>query len=885
MPNNIINYKVRANFAVRRMVFEEVKSMLFPARYSFVRPKAYTDPVVEYSTLDGKRELTINNVDLHILSDMNKEDGKNYILNIIGSMNKDPDAGNFIKDHYLNFYKENRPIFEKMRLIENDHIVNSNTSNTYSEAMVSNKGVNLISLSQERYPVPDFSILTSKVFSLDESLRNDTILNAINNLEKLTGKIFGADSEDPLLSALRFAMPLYLPGFMPTFLNAGLTEDIMPKISELYGKKASEEIFLSSFKNLFEQLDPKNKEIFKQNKKDMSNDDLINYLYDSIKAKDPQLLKDPYYQTIFFVKRAYKYYEDRLDLLRNFMKKETHYPSLILQEMVFPVIDESSYAGVLYSRHPRTGYGKLLEITRGHFGEAIMTGGEERILISFNHSEEIKNDFGSASHFAKLLPLLEDKFRAPVTIEFASTSGSLALLQANPSELTGIGAINSVIDLFEKGTINKGRVIELIRPYHVGQIIAPKVDRTSLADLKVFCNGVSVLPRTAVSGKICFSIKKALEYKKMGYKVILVKDSFDPGEMDTIRSVDGIISLDDFAIHIVTFCETLAIPALIGVGREGVGIKGGKLKNKTNGIIIKEGDDVTISSQQKCLLLGQAQYEKPRLLRLIKGEKVEDFKDEGERKFYELTAKNFIKYEKIIKTSGVDNIHSTKELYSVCREQDKNKNEMRAKKIANEWYENKSDEYINEIFTSGLGDHHNQTYVFDKLTIANKIDFFKKAVQKCEQENKHGNNAGSFMLGRFLDPKYPVSFWKSFTPKEKIILLNEWVLAQKYSDLQGKFGERSTKLLNEAIRMNLMDELNIHTGNVMELIPLKLSCPDWNEMERSISGLIDPQVKEVIEILKKPYERFYDYDKIWSISKLKEICEENDIPLPKSKDI
>jgi pyruvate,orthophosphate dikinase len=61
--------------------------------------------------------------------------------------------------------------------------------------------------------------------------------NTIRNLEILSGRKLG-DPENPLLIAMRSALPEYLPGFMPTYLNVGLIPEMLPGLPRRYGEGA-----------------------------------------------------------------------------------------------------------------------------------------------------------------------------------------------------------------------------------------------------------------------------------------------------------------------------------------------------------------------------------------------------------------------------------------------------------------------------------------------------------------------------------------------------------------------------------------------------------------------------------------------------------------------
>ncbi len=99
-----------------------------------------------------------------------------------------------------------------------------------------------------------------------------------------------------------------------------------------------------------------------------------------------------------------------------------------------------------------------------------------------------------------------------------------------------------------------------------------------------------------------------------------------------MREVDAIISLTSAAIHVVTICQSLGIPALLNLEKNGVSLQpGGGLVN-SSGREIKEGDWITISSRRRTIYEGKAKFKPARLLRYMKGEPVE--LDEEEKKAF-----------------------------------------------------------------------------------------------------------------------------------------------------------------------------------------------------------------------------------------------------------
>ena len=192
---------------------------------------------------------------------------------------------------------------------------------------------------------------------------------------------------------------------------------------------------------------------------------------------------------------------------------------------------------------------------------------------------------------------------------------------------------------------------------------------------------------------------------------------------------------------------------------------------------------------------------------------------------------------------------------------------------------------MEEVLKSDIGDHLGQNNVFEMLTLDRKVRFFKAALAKCFRERISGYEAGAFMLGRFLAVRYPVGFWKCFTPLEVALLMNEWVLFEKYLHLLHTVGERKVLHARKKILKEGLDQLSLHPGLVHSLITLKLSGGHLDEARAALPEWCDPQVARVLELLHQPYHAFYDFHAEWSVGELKKICQAEGLPLPAPDDV
>lgn len=879
---SIKHIRVRGNYTNKRTILSGMKKHLEGKDQG--DQETSLAPIVEL--LDGKRQLiqsfVIRESDIPFLCQPEIEEAIAYLKLFLQAQKNIPSAMSRLHSMIQSYFYQRGAFFKNIPSQGSEFLVPSTCSDEYPAEMVSNKGATLLELSNQNYPVPDFVVLTSNFYKAGASQRSKHIEEAIRQLERLTSLEIGS-AKRPLIFALRCAMPCYMPGVMPTFLNVGVTESAIPALVSYYGEEAAAKIVLNNFKNILFVIDKKGcKDLlaasFQGSDSALS---AIEQFLERIKRFDPSLVTDPYRQTAFFVNEAFRYYENNKDLILSVSKGEEHFPSLILQNMICTVRNENSQAGVLYSRHPRAGVGRQIESARNIFGEEIMAGSVEAIRTNFQDKDEIKNDFPAVYHFVPALSRLEAYFQSPVTIEYVTDITDrhefFALIQLNPSEMTGRSAIISVMDLFNQGIISQHRVSELIRPYHIKQIESDAIDPESFKELTVFSRAASVLPRSAVLAQMYFSPEEALKQKKKGKKVCLLKKSFEPSDTFVMGEVDAIASLTSAAIHVVTICQSYGLPALLNLEKNGVQLADKRLLVNAAGQEIREGDWITVSSRNRCIYKGRAKFRPARLIRYMSGQKVELEEDEVE--VFAQMAKAYGGYNELVKNLKLDQILSLTELIRLVILEFRGETE-RAKSLVNNWFDHNKDLYVDGVFTSDMGDHLKQHTVFNLLTLDRKIKLFKIALKKCIQERITGYSAGAFMLGRFICLSQPVKFWKSFSFKELAVLANEWLLFEKYMQILHDSGERKIRYAKKKILQEGLSPLHLSPKKVKILIPLKLSKIPLEPVKKALPSWCDPQTKTVLELLREPYSSFFDYSHAWSIQELKRICAEENLPLP-----
>ena len=397
-------------------------------------------------------------------------------------------------------------------LCDSEELITTLSAGDFTDEGISYKGRMLMDLTRNSYPVPDFCILTAKSFNQPEKL--PTLLgNAISNLETMTNCRLG-DSHNPLVFAIRCAMPQYIPGLMPTLLNIGVTRTSYHALSQMYDQPMANRVYLSTLHTIAEMLGIEHRYQSSDIKLSTTAQQARIVDLETKIAQDGEerLLTDAHYQALRLTQYVRNFYIDNSDLILTFMQGKQAFPSLILQRMVWTIGNNASYPGVLYSRHSRTGCGKQIESYRNIFGEEIMTGDVTTEDLAYSNRNEIRQQFPAVYHFDPLLKKLEYRYKTPVTIEFAvetrpSEVSLFSVLQLNASEMTGRAALVSAIDLRNEGLITDTTVTDLIKPYHLRQIVSASIDDRSLNKLEFFGHGLSVLPRTAISAPLLLRSK------------------------------------------------------------------------------------------------------------------------------------------------------------------------------------------------------------------------------------------------------------------------------------------------------------------------------------------------------------------------------------------
>ena len=773
------------------------------------------------------------------------------------------------------FRKECMEYVERNPLTESEDLISTLSQGEYTDQQISHKGHMLLDLTRDCYPVPDFCILTAALFP-KENLFEETLAKAIRNLEIMTGSRLG-DAHNPLVFAIRCAMPQYIPGLMPTLLNIGVTHTAYNALRQRHTATMANRVYLSTLHTLMEVLGidrmfPTNDIALSAEMQERRIADMETAIV-AVSEEGERMLTDASFQALRVAQYVRRFFISNQDMILTFMQGKQAYPSLILQRMVWTIGNEQSYPGVLYSRHSRTGKGRQIESYRNIFGEEIMTGDVTSIDSSYSDRNEIKEEFPAVYHFDPLLKKLESRYKSPVTIEFAVETDPgqrslFAVLQLNISEMTGRAALLSAIDLYRDGAIAAGDVVDLIKPYHLRQIVSASIDDSSLSRMQFFGKGLNVLPRTAISAVLCFSIAKARQMKAKGENVCLCQERFVPQDTITLNEVDAILSMSPAAIHVVTACRGYGIPAFMNLRSYGITLEDNKIVNE-HGVEITELEYVTLSSKRQTIYKGVAAFKPARFTKYLEGQAVELAEDE--KVFFAQMKDAYATYQDIVTSEKTNHINDIDKLARLIR-CDLQKQPETARELVNNWYLQHADDYVEQVLRSKMGSHQDQSRVFDLLSSSRKADFFTRAHAVCAPAGLSGLRAGSFMLGRFVARPLPQELWKGLSAGVVAFLLNEYVLYEKYLHVLEEVGEIRLARAHSRIETEGIDNMVISNFDLYNFVPLLYAGFDWRSISSELDNLEHQENTHLlVEKLSQPVELIFDMTKPWIRARVEEL--------------
>ena len=495
-----------------------------------------------------------------------------------------------------------------------------NEGNKTMRDLLGGKGANLAEMTNIGLPVPEgFTITTdacSEFYNQEqniwEELKEEILLN-IEKLEKETGKTFGY-GENPLLVSVRSGAAVSMPGMMDTVLNLGLNDKTVESLSKIINNERaawdSYRRFIQMFGDVVKEV-PKYKfdivmDKIKEEKNiktdlELTTEDLKEIVkrYKELYIREigENFPTEPLTQLLEAVKAVFSSWNNSRAIIYRELNeiKGIKGTAVNVQSMVFGNMGETSGTGVAFTRNPSTGKKEI-------FGEYLMNAQGEDVVAGIRTPKKIASLEETMPNiykeFLNICNILETHYKDMQDMEFTIERGKFYMLQTRNGKRTSKAAVQIAVDMVEEQLITKKEAILRIDPKNIEQLLHKNFSIKGLKDSKVIAEGLAASPGAA-SGQVCFDCE-ALKKIKKG---ILVRIETSPEDIEGMNLAEGILTIrGGMTSHAAVVARGMGKCCVSGCSE--ISINEEKREFETRGVVVKEGDLISIDGSSGKVYLG-----------------------------------------------------------------------------------------------------------------------------------------------------------------------------------------------------------------------------------------------------------------------------------------
>ena len=507
--------------------------------------------------------------------------------------------------------------------------------------LLGGKGANLAEMTSIGLPVPPGFTCTTECcdqyYKQGKKLPRglmDQVNEAIETLEKETGKSFGS-SENPLLLSVRSGAAQSMPGMMDTVLNLGLNDEAVVGLAEASGNERFAydayrrllnmygDVVMGvdhhAFEAAFDKVKAKqgvelDTDVDAEGLKKLC-EDYKAVIKKHAKRDFPQ---DPIEQlrlgitavfASWMVPRAIRYRQ----INEMFGLKGT---AVNVQTMVFGNMGQDCGTGVAFTRDPSTGKNKFYgEFLVNAQGEDVVAGirTPQPVAEMGKWKAENNKTVGRDAHkeLLEIKDKLEDHYKDVQDIEFTIERGTLYMLQTRTGKRTGAAAVKIACDMVKEKLIDEKTAVKRIPAGDLTQLLLPGFDPAAKKKASALTTGLPASPGAAF-GKLSFTAEDTVARNAAGEKVLLVRKETSPEDVDGMNSAAGILtSTGGMTSHAAVVARGWGKCCVAGAGEIQIDEK--KKKITVNGKTYGEKDTLSIDGSTGEVFAGEIGTVEPKL--------------------------------------------------------------------------------------------------------------------------------------------------------------------------------------------------------------------------------------------------------------------------------
>lgn len=507
--------------------------------------------------------------------------------------------------------------------------------------LLGGKGANLAEMASIGLPVPPGFTISTEVchlyLSSGEKLPEEVeqeILASLRRLEEVSGQKFG-DPDNPLLVSVRSGAKFSMPGMMDTILNLGLNRETVEGLAR---KTRNRRFALDCYRRLIHMFGdvvlgvPKKEfeEILKAKKEkfrvtydaelaEAGLEEVIEAYLKLVKEKTgrefPQEVMTQLWLAIGAVFKSWNN-PRAIEYRRIYHIPENLGTAVNIQQMVFGNFGPTSATGVGFTRNPATGAKEL-------YGEYLINAQGEDVVAGIRTpsplahlAEEMPEVF---AQLKEITEKLERHYRDVQDFEFTIQEGRLYMLQTRNGKRTGMAAVKIAVDLVDEGICSEKEALLKVEPEALNQLLHPVFDQQEKASHALLAEGLAASPGAA-TGKIVFTAEEAVDWRKRGEKVLLVRSETSPDDIHGMSVSEGILTATGgMTSHAAVVGRQMGKPAVVGCGA--LNINEEKKILTIGKKVFREGDWLSIDGSTGEVFEGRIETRPSEIIEVIKGEK------------------------------------------------------------------------------------------------------------------------------------------------------------------------------------------------------------------------------------------------------------------------
>ncbi len=493
------------------------------------------------------------------------------------------------------------------------------------KALLGGKGANLCEMTRIGLPVPPGFVVTTEACraylehgAFPSGLMAE-VRTALSAVEQATGRRFG-DPHEPLLVSVRSGSAMSMPGMMDTVLNLGLNaaslEGLIAQSGDARFARDAHRRFVQLFGKVVlgvpdavfdEALAAARKRHAVASDLELNAEQLADVTESLLalcrETTGRTVPDDPFEQLELTIAAVFRSWLGKraVDYRRQFAitPAMANGTAVNVCAMVFGNLGADSATGVAFTRNPATGERELYgEYLRNAQGEDVVAGIRTPQPVAAL-GEELPE-----AH-AALLALgerLEAHFREVQDFEFTIERGRLYCLQTRTGKLNARATVVTSVHLCTEELITRERALRRVEPALLEQLLAPRLDPSYSG--QVLAHGLAAAPGAAC-GEVVFDADLAEQLGRQGRQLILVREETKPEDIHGFFAAAGILtSRGGKTSHAAVVARGMGKPCVSGC--EALVIDHGEGRATLGGVVLHEGDTVTIDGTTGAVYAGRA---------------------------------------------------------------------------------------------------------------------------------------------------------------------------------------------------------------------------------------------------------------------------------------